>query len=150
VGLTEDGLIELARLAQIRYVRTTFHIFEMKTPFCMGNPGSFIKAKRHLRLYLLSKPSYLVLIVPLAYHLGPSWTSFQLNLSSLAAMTNRVLKAIAVGCVELRSLLLRNCTYLGDIGVDALANCQKIETIDVCGCLLVSFPIHIHLIPFII
>jgi len=60
-----------------------------------------------------------------------------LNLSCLAAVTNRFLLAI-VNCPQLRNLLLRSCTFLGDLGILALAACTKIELVDVSGCLLVS------------
>ncbi|KHN74318.1 Putative RNA-binding protein EEED8.10, partial [Toxocara canis] len=62
-----------------------------------------------------------------------------LDISSIAAVSNAVLTEIASGCKELRDILVRSCTYLGDDGVCSLAQLSHLEHADLSGCLLVSF-----------
>lgn len=64
----------------------------------------------------------------------------KLDLSGLAAVTNKVLKTICNnGCIELHRILLRSCSYLGDDGVSELGNLTKLESVDLSGCILVFF-----------
>ncbi|VDM44786.1 unnamed protein product [Toxocara canis] len=61
-----------------------------------------------------------------------------LDISSIAAVSNAVLTEIASGCKELRDILVRSCTYLGDDGVCSLAQLSHLEHADLSGCLLVT------------
>lgn len=62
----------------------------------------------------------------------------QVDLSGLAAVNSDVLKSICEGCPELVRLVLRSCTYLGEEGIKAVELLEKIELIDVSGCLLIT------------
>uniref|UniRef100_A0A914KRL0 F-box domain-containing protein n=1 Tax=Meloidogyne incognita TaxID=6306 RepID=A0A914KRL0_MELIC len=63
----------------------------------------------------------------------------ELDLSGLAALNVQVLKSICNdGCLELRTIFLRNCSYLGDDGIPELGNLKKLENVDLSGCILVS------------
>ncbi|CAK5078933.1 unnamed protein product [Meloidogyne enterolobii] len=63
----------------------------------------------------------------------------ELDLSGLAALNVQVLKSICNdGCLELRTIFLRNCSYLGDDGIAELGNLTKLENVDLSGCILVS------------
>jgi len=70
----------------------------------------------------------------------------ELDLSGLAALNVQVLKSICNdGCLELRTIFLRNCSYLGDDGIAELGNLTKLENVDLSGCILVCLCIFINL-----
>ncbi|KAL3993946.1 RNA recognition motif family protein [Acanthocheilonema viteae] len=61
-----------------------------------------------------------------------------LNVSSLAAITDRSLSAIVCGCSMLQTISFRCCTYLSGEGVCSLTTLKNLEHIDLSGCLLVT------------
>ncbi|VIO93344.1 Leucine Rich Repeat family protein [Brugia malayi] len=61
-----------------------------------------------------------------------------LDVSSLAAITDRSLSTIISGCLKLQIIRARCCTYLGDEGVCSLTTLKNLEHIDLSGCLLVT------------
>ncbi|GBG71551.1 hypothetical protein CBR_g8969 [Chara braunii] len=51
------------------------------------------------------------------------------------AMSNRVMEAVGVGCVELKRLCVDDCTALGSEGVQALVkNCKSLEALEFGHC----------------
>ncbi|VDK78137.1 unnamed protein product [Litomosoides sigmodontis] len=61
-----------------------------------------------------------------------------LDVSSLAAITDKSLSTIISGCSMLRTIRSRCCIYLGDGGVCSLTTLKNLEHIDLSGCILVT------------
>ncbi|GMT16995.1 hypothetical protein PFISCL1PPCAC_8292 [Pristionchus fissidentatus] len=62
----------------------------------------------------------------------------QVDVSCLAAVKNATLVEMAANLAHLEVLQLRNCVYLGDEGVGALAGCSRLRHLDLSGSMLVT------------
>ena len=63
----------------------------------------------------------------------------QLNLSGLAAVKGEIIAKFCANCPKLQKLILRNCIYLNNLGVEELGNLTNLDHIDLSGCILVYF-----------
>uniref|UniRef100_A0A914XSJ9 Uncharacterized protein n=1 Tax=Panagrolaimus superbus TaxID=310955 RepID=A0A914XSJ9_9BILA len=62
----------------------------------------------------------------------------ELDLSGIAAINNKLFKTIISGCLKLTDILLRNCIYLGDSGIEELKNLAYLRYVDLSSCILVT------------
>uniref|UniRef100_A0A7E4ZXM8 F-box domain-containing protein n=1 Tax=Panagrellus redivivus TaxID=6233 RepID=A0A7E4ZXM8_PANRE len=62
----------------------------------------------------------------------------ELDLSGLGAVNNALSSALVAGCPELKTVLLRNCAYLGDEGVSGFGGLDKLIHLDLSACILVT------------
>uniref|UniRef100_A0A914P5Q1 Uncharacterized protein n=1 Tax=Panagrolaimus davidi TaxID=227884 RepID=A0A914P5Q1_9BILA len=62
----------------------------------------------------------------------------ELDLSGIAAINNKLFKTIISGCSNLTDIILRNCIYLGDSGIEELKNLQCLRHVDLSSCILVT------------
>lgn len=60
-----------------------------------------------------------------------------MDLSALAAVTNKVVSEISSRCLHMRKMKLRSCIYLGDEGVCTVSKLSKLELLDLSNCILV-------------
>jgi hypothetical protein len=60
-----------------------------------------------------------------------------LNLSGLAAVKSEIIAKFCANCPKLEKLILRNCIYLNNFGVEELGNLANVDHIDLSGCILV-------------
>ncbi|VDM12012.1 unnamed protein product [Wuchereria bancrofti] len=77
-------------------------------------------------------------LLSLAYAGSDVTITEELDVSSLAAITDRSLSTIISGCSKLQIIRARCCTFLGDEGVCSLTTLKNLEHIDLSGCLLVT------------
>jgi len=61
-----------------------------------------------------------------------------LNISGLSSVNDEVLMRICSCCHEIEKLVMHSCVYLGDSGVAAIVHLEKINYIDLSGCILVT------------
>ncbi|KAI1727882.1 putative RNA-binding protein EEED8.10 [Ditylenchus destructor] len=64
----------------------------------------------------------------------------ELDVSGLSAVNNTFFKALCSSCHKLSKLAARSCIYLGDEGVESIAqsNLPDLENVDLSGCILVT------------
>lgn len=63
----------------------------------------------------------------------------ELDLSFLSAVTDVAMERLTAANVDLETVRLRGCTYVGDNGIESLArNCVRLQDLDISGCLAVT------------
>uniref|UniRef100_A0A158R659 F-box domain-containing protein n=1 Tax=Syphacia muris TaxID=451379 RepID=A0A158R659_9BILA len=70
--------------------------------------------------------------------LSIAYAGTDLDLSSLAAVTNKVIMELGSKCSKLQTMRLRSCIYLGDEGVSGATNLVNLQELDLSGCILVT------------
>uniref|UniRef100_A0A915Q367 RRM domain-containing protein n=1 Tax=Setaria digitata TaxID=48799 RepID=A0A915Q367_9BILA len=133
-NLTSVGLMALLRLHSLCELSLDYNSLvsnEVLEEICANLP--------HLRLLTVGYAGSDVTITKEVVMKIGNLTELQtLDISSLAAITDSSLSAIACGCTKLEIIRARCCTYLGDEGVCSLAALKNLEHVDLSGCLLVT------------
>ena len=62
----------------------------------------------------------------------------ELDISGIAAINNNLFKQIIHGCPNLAEIVLRNCIYLGDTGIEELKTLTSLRHVDMSSCILVT------------
>lgn len=58
-----------------------------------------------------------------------------LDLTNVTSLTNSSIQVLAVNCLDLRTLILRECHWLSSEGLTVIAlNCRALQSVDLTGC----------------
>lgn len=57
------------------------------------------------------------------------------DLTNVTSLTNSSMQVLAVNCLDLRTLILRECHWLSAEGLTVIAlNCRELQSVDLTGC----------------
>ena len=58
-----------------------------------------------------------------------------LDLTNVTSLSNSSIQVLAVNCLDLRTLILRECHWLSAEGLTVIAlNCRELQSLDITGC----------------
>ena len=58
-----------------------------------------------------------------------------LDLTNVTSLTNSSIQVLAMNCLDLRTLILRECHWLSPEGLTVVAlNCTQLKSVDITGC----------------
>uniref|UniRef100_A0A915E3E3 F-box domain-containing protein n=1 Tax=Ditylenchus dipsaci TaxID=166011 RepID=A0A915E3E3_9BILA len=138
--MTSDNLLNLARLESLRSISFDYNFLvnsELIKALVVGIPD--------LHSFSIAFAGSDTTVSEEALIEMSKWKRLiEVDISGLAAVNNSVFQSLCNSCLKLEKIVVRNCSYLGDKGVEAIAHNQeghsltRIQHIDLSGCILIT------------